>query len=152
MKPKDIILNGVIIVTCLVFASIIGQKMKPKEVEAKEYTMDDLLSAIEQVESNGNADAVGDNGQAIGSFQIHKIYVDDVNRIKGNDIFTYKDRWNKHLSREMTKIYLTHYGKGKTIEQIAALHVAGPDGWKQLETSKAVQNYVHKVMRELKRR
>ena len=44
-------------------------------------TFEDLLDAIEWVESKGYPNAIGDGGKAAGDFQIHKIYVDDVNRI-----------------------------------------------------------------------
>jgi len=101
-----------------------------------ELGLEDLLNAIEQVESGGDSNAVGDGGAAIGSFQIHKIYVDDVNRIliiwrdKLNEIFanyhtlhpdpnniksfdfepyTYEDRYNKKHSRFMVFVYLTYY-------------------------------------------
>ena len=78
---------------------------------------EDLLDAIEWVESKGDANAVGDSGRAIGAYQIWEIYVDDVNRIialymKDVDFrFTYKDRWDKAQSRTMVGIYTNHYAK-----------------------------------------
>ena len=74
--------------------------------------------------------------QAVGDYQIHKIYVDDVNRIilmridslysaLGTHVpivmvvdgeveivtsFDYNDRQNRDKSRAMTTFYLTHYG------------------------------------------
>ncbi len=83
--------------------------------------LDDLLDAIEWVESGGDANAVGDDGKAIGAYQIHKIYVRDANRILGQDKFAYADRWDKHKSREMTAIVIQHYGKGD-IETMARAH------------------------------
>lgn len=101
-----------------------------------EATFEDLLDAIEWVESKGKPNAIGDGGAAIGAYQIHKIYVDDVNRIlmvwKGklneafdnyhkqhpdpnniksvdSELYTYEDRWNKIHSRFMTEVYLTYY-------------------------------------------
>ncbi|KKN71388.1 hypothetical protein LCGC14_0421100 [marine sediment metagenome] len=107
-----------------------------------EPTFDDLLDAICQVESGGRADAVGDGGAAVGAYQIHQIYVDDVNRIMriwsdkyqsyidngrltkavpvqidNEDVyqFSYEDRRNEQKSRAMTSIYLNHYGTAERL-------------------------------------
>ncbi len=102
-------------------------------------TFDDLLDAIEFVESGGDSNAVGDNGNAIGAYQIHKIYVDDLNRILKGTLFsyTYEDRWDREKSRGMTSIYITHYGIGivtpltqSMLETMARIHNSGPDGWR----------------------
>lgn len=170
------------------------------------YTFNDLLDAIEWVESKGDANAMGDaidrpdciNGstypnfdydhiigyqfryfdahnnpieygvkdgklyakeyQAVGAYQIHKIYVDDVNRIirswKGHDVihFHYEDRWDRDSSRLMVTYYLNHYYKKSTaldyvidsetltedintkFERMACIHNGGPDGWKKEST------------------
>ena len=77
-------------------------------------SFNDLLDAIEYVESGGDANAVGNNGKAIGAYQLKKIYVDDCNRILDiyNDDdrrFTYADRWDKKKSRIITSIVTTYY-------------------------------------------
>ena len=116
-------------------------------------TFEDLLDAICWVESDCEAGMMGDaepiilerkvgataeiNYRAIGAYQLHKIYVDDVNRILRiwrdslNETFrkyyasrpydpngiesvdfepyTYEDRWNKKHSRFMTEVYLRYY-------------------------------------------
>ena len=113
---------------------------------------DRLLDAIEQVESGCNADAIGDNGNAIGSFQIWKIYVDDVNRILGEDRYTYSDRMSRSLSRQMVRVYIDHYTTEKrlkresTLEDMARNHNGGPNGYKKECTKK----YWIKVKRRLK--
>ncbi len=94
-----------------------------------------LLDAIEKVESSGNPNAVGDNGEAIGAYQIHKIYVDEVNRILGWHNFSYDDRWDRDKSRWMVSIYLRHYGKGKSVEAMARIHNGDPvTGWRDENT------------------
>ena len=117
--------------------------------------IDTLLDAIEWVESKGDANAVGDNGKAVGSFQLHKIYVEDVNRILigwkrqlGEQIkeaggkglggwfipYTYKDRFDRRYSREMSSVYLMYYNPSSAeneIEAMARIHNGGPDGWKK---------------------
>ena len=113
-----------------------------------------LLDAIEIVESNCNANAIGDKGNAVGSFQIWKIYVDDVNRIIGKKKYTYDDRYDRKKSREMTRIYLEHYGKRyeritkkeATSEIYARIHNGGLNGWKKDSTIK----YWKKVKKHLK--
>ena len=97
-------------------------------------SFEDLLDAIEFVESGGDSNAVGDNGNAIGSFQIWKIYVDDVNRIRGNDKYSYTDRLDRSKSRDMATIYLNHYGG--TLEEMARIHNGGPQGHKKESTLK----------------
>ncbi len=101
-----------------------------------------LLPILIQVESGGVSNAVGDNGQAIGVLQIHKILVDDVNRIEEEPMFRYQDRKNKTLSCRMAMIYLLHYGKhyenitGKkaTAEVLCRIWNGGPIGWKKKAT------------------
>lgn len=106
----------------------------------------DLLDAIEWVESKGNFSAIGDNGNAVGAYQIWPIYVKDVNRILGKEVYTLADRYDRIKSRQMCRIYITHYGR--TFEEMAAVHCAGPDGWKQIKKPK-VKEYVQKIKKEL---
>jgi hypothetical protein len=108
-----------------------------------------LLNAIEQVESGGRADAIGDNGKAVGCMQIHKTYVDEVNRILGKKKFTYADRKNKAKSREMTSIYLDYWAKQHKLTdevQISRLHNGGSMGHKK----KATLVYAEKIKKAMK--
>ena len=111
----------------------------------------DLLDAIEWVESKGDANEVGDDGRAIGAYQIWKIYVDDLNRIKPIrygynqtiNRFSYDDRLDPVKSREMVSIYLKHYGG--TVEEMARKHNGGPNGHKK-ESIKKYWDKVRKVL------
>ena len=107
-------------------------------------TFENLLDAIEQVESGGK-NAVGDGGKAFGAYQIHKIYVDDVNRISKKN-YSYADRNCKKKSREMVTIYLKHYGKGKSLIDMARIHNGGPRGHKK----KCTVKYGEKVKKALR--
>lgn len=110
---------------------------------------DALLDAIEIVESNANSFAIGDNGKSVGSFQITKAYVDDVNRVYKKN-YSYSDRYDRDKSRDMTRLYLTYYGnfyelktdKTATYEVLCRIHNGGPRGmyknstysyWKKIE-------------------
>lgn len=120
-------------------------------------TAKDLYEAIATVESNGNDYAIGDNGNAVGRYQIWKVYVDDVNRIcKLNGLkrrYTYADRTNPEKSLEMVKLYTWFYakryerltGKKATAEIKARIHNGGLNGWKKTATVK----YWHKVKKEM---
>lgn len=126
-----------------------------KRRPAPTYT--DLLDAIEWVESKGNSNAVGDNGKAVGAYQLHKIYVDDCNQIlkiidypirigdTEHYYMTYDDRWNATKSRAMAMVYLWYYGcavwnwedtKQTKMEVMARIHNGGPNGHKK-ESTKA---------------
>jgi len=104
------------------------------QIEPSQYNLNDLLAAIAQVESGNCATAHNKEEDAVGLYQIRKIYVDDVNRILGKPYFSYKDRWNPHKSRDMVCIYIIHYGQGKAVEQLARIHNGGPRGWKKKST------------------
>ena len=100
-----------------------------------------LLPAIEQVESGGKPDAVGDGGKAVGILQIHPILVRDVNRIAKEKRlgvkFTYADRLDPDKSRQMFRIYSDHYAKVRddyTEEGAARRWNGGTDGHTQEET------------------
>lgn len=114
--------------------------IKPPSVAvAQQKTFEDLLDAISFVESGDDPNAVGDNGFAIGSFQIHPIYVRDVNRID-HAAFRDEDRKSRKASRMMVDIYTKWYAsrafdetgdKTKFFEYAARCHNGGPNGWKK---------------------
>lgn len=114
-------------------------------VQISEYNFDDLLKAIATVESGNNPSAHNKAEDAVGLYQIRKIYVDDINRILGKPHFSYKNRWSAYKSRLMVGVYLNHYGRGKTIEQLARIHNGGPRGHEK----KATEKYWLKVKKVL---
>lgn len=115
------------------------------QIEPSRYSFNDLLDAIATVESNNDPNAVGDKGEAIGVYQIHKIYVDDVNRILRYPAFSYADRQDARKSRSMASVYLRHYGKNKSIAAMARIHNGGPKGHKKKSTLQYWQK-VRKVL------
>ena len=98
---------------------------------------DRLLHALKMAESGCKSDAIGDNGKAVGILQLHKVYVDDANRLVGYKKYAYSDRYSVQKSEEMTRIVLTHYGKGYerktgkpcTDEVLARIHNRGYSQW-----------------------
>jgi hypothetical protein len=102
----------------------------------EELDLDKLWAATIKVESNGKADALGDGGKAIGIAQIHKICVDDINRIVSTPLYTYEDRLDPIKSREMWEIYLYHYGWEvmDSPEKLSRIWNGGPTGYKKKST------------------
>jgi soluble lytic murein transglycosylase-like protein len=108
-------------------------------------SLSDVRTAIEQVESGGDANAVGDNGLAVGILQIHPTMVEDVNRILGDTVFTLADRLDVERSREMFAVYSNHYTPCGDAEKVARRWNGGPRGDKKRATVK----YWRKVSKAL---
>lgn len=106
-----------------------------------------LMDAISFVESGNNPDAIGDNGKAVGPFQIQPIMLDDVNRILGKEVFTLKDRYSLTKSRLIFLIYTTHYNCNQDASRIARDWNGGPNG----HTKSATLPYYLKVHDALNR-
>jgi soluble lytic murein transglycosylase-like protein len=71
-----------------------------------------LIAALILVESGGNPKAIGDSGQALGVLQIRPIFVEDVNRILGRNVYYLTDRESADQSVDMVKTWITYY-KGR---------------------------------------
>lgn len=81
-----------------------------------------LVHAICMVESGCDDSARNPKSSASGRFQMLKIYVDEVNRIKGKRAYSYNDRLNPTKAREMFEIYQQHYNPSKDIDRAIVLH------------------------------
>jgi hypothetical protein len=116
--------------------------------------VDKLVPVLVKVESSGRNDAVGDRKSnakgnsansyfAWGCLQLHKVYVDDVNRISGKK-YEHCDAFDRKKAEEIVKIYLVHYGKhyerktGKpaSLEILSRIHNGGPNGYAKKSTVK----------------
>jgi len=102
-----------------------------------------LLMPLAMVESGGDPNAYNSAENAAGILQIRPIYVEDVNRILGKDVYTLEDRYSVEKSCEMAVIYLKYYGRlyarkvkrQPTYEVLARIHNGGPDGWAKPSTN-----------------
>ena len=95
-----------------------------------------LISAIEWVESRGNATAEGEDDE-VGILQIRPIMVEEVNRIVGRQRFTLDDRLDPEKSREMFWIYTDHWNLKRhdhSDEGIARRWNGGPNGHNNTNT------------------
>jgi len=104
--------------------------------------IDKLIDALQDVESNNNPNAIGDNGNAYGILQIWKPVIQDVNRVY-NTNYTHKDAFNPQKSRDIAKKYLNHYGNIYTrnkkqnpdYETLARIWNGGPTGYSKPSTN-----------------
>jgi soluble lytic murein transglycosylase-like protein len=104
-----------------------------------------LLSALIQIESNGNDHARGRHGE-LGALQIRPILVRDVNRIMGTH-YTHAQVTNRTIATFIAQSYLAHYGRNLSDESLARLWQGGPKALKRSST----RAYGKRVMRELER-
>jgi hypothetical protein len=107
-----------------------------------------ILNAIQQVETGGCKDpsnAVGDNGKAIGAFQIHHCYWKDATDFDKSIGGKYSDCKNEAYARKIVIAYLTRYCKNWDNETVARMHNGGPRGHLNPNTIK----YWNKIQKEL---
>jgi len=108
-----------------------------------------FLAAVAAMESNGIPEhrrdtVVGDHGNAVGRYQLWKIYVDDVNvwrRQHGLPEFSYSDRANRLKSEAMVITYMIKYHRTLPIANALRLHNGGPNWKRSLKTV----NYANKA-------
>ena len=99
------------IILTLLYVRVCIVNFSPPELgaattESPVLTFDDLLDAIEWVESSGSLNPPPGKDGEVGPFQIKKIYADDVNRIiikhrMKIPTFRYEDRYSRNKSRLM---------------------------------------------------
>lgn len=130
-----------ILFLCPLFVSDI--KVSAISDEEKKETMgrvvwERLIHAICMVESGCDDNARNKTSSASGRFQMLKIYVDEVNRIKGKAVYSYNDRFDPLKAREMFEIYQQHYNPDKDIDRAIVLH-----------RGKVSKSYIRKVKSEM---
>lgn len=114
-----------------------------------------LLVALIAVESNGNPDAVGDGGKAIGILQIHAAVVEDVNRVYRTEYVWPRDAKNPTTAKQICELYLRYWmshhsrktGQSVSYEMAARIWNGGPTG----PTKSATLPYYRKVAKHLPR-
>ncbi len=97
-----------------------------------------FIDALISIESAGQADAVGDGGNAVGILQIHPRTVEECNRIIGREFFTLEDRLSPSSSRLMFNVIQSHHNPDR--DKHLALKCWNP---------RAPIDYHRKVMRKL---
>jgi hypothetical protein len=141
-------MNRTLVVSIVLWAGI-GQAAQVTE---------EFLDALEHIESNGDPNAIGDSGRAVGAYQIWKIYVAEANRILRLPVFGPEDRRDREASRYMTRVVLTHWARyherhGRKIgyAELASLHRHPCAAWRPCElATKHEQNRTKKLLQYLK--
>jgi soluble lytic murein transglycosylase-like protein len=121
-----------------------------------------LISALIQVESRGNAAAIGDSGKALGILQIHATMVADANRIAGTH-FTHREMLDPVKARAVATIVLSHYsarisktkGRDATNKELAFIWNGGAGAWNRASApindtkQRNLESYWNKVAKAL---
>lgn len=101
----------------------------------------DFIATIHKVETSGRLGPIkGDNGQALGPFQIHRDYWKD-SGVKGS----YSQCADYDYSVRVVTAYLNRYAakhiKSGNVEALARIHNGGPNGYNKGETLKYWERY-----------
>lgn len=136
-------MRKVIAVSILSLFPLLVSDIRVSAISNKKDAMDRvvwerLAHAICMVESGCDDSARNPKSSASGRFQMLKIYVDEVNRIKGKRAYSYNDRLNPTKAREMFEIYQQHYNPSKDIDRAIVLH-----------RGKVSKKYIKKVKSEM---
>lgn len=105
-----------------------------------------LLDAIRAVETGGR-DLTGDNGAAIGPYQIHLACWQDAVAFDNSIGGTYQDCHKEEYARKICAAYLRRYGNGRSEIEMAQIWNGGPKGWKK----SATKNYARKIRAEMEK-
>lgn len=136
-------MRKVIAVSILSLFPLLVSDIRVSAISNKKDAMDRvvwerLVHAICMVESGCDDSARNPKSSASGRFQMLKIYVDEVNHIKGKKVYSYNDRFDPLKAREMFEIYQQHYNPNKDIDRAIILH-----------RGKVSKNYIRKVKSEM---
>lgn len=109
-----------------------------------------FLRALNMVEASGrHGNIVGDNGKALGGYQIHKAYWQDAVQYDKSIGGKYQDVTNKAYAEKVVTAYLNRYAKqavlSKDYETLARIHNGGLNGAKK----SATKEYWKKVKKVL---
>jgi len=125
-------------------------------VDAESLKLLDIYDTITIVETNKKPDAIGDNGKAWGIAQIHKIAIDDVNRIYGTS-YAHADAFDETCAEEIFILYISagisrfakKYKRLPTELEIARMWNGGIyTGYKKQATIKYSNKYEHAKQRK----
>lgn len=136
-------MRKIIVVSILSLFPLLVSDARVPTISDKKEAMDRvawerLVHAICMVESGCDDNAKNKTSSACGRFQMLKVYVDEVNRIKGKHLYSYRDRFDPVKSREMFEIYQSRHNPTKDIDKAIVLH-----------RGKKVKSYIRKVKQEM---
>jgi len=99
-----------------------------------------LILALIAVESSGDTNAIGDEGQAYGLLQMHSAYVQDAAEWANRD-WTHEDAFDPHKALRIFMAYMDRYAKSQNRpsgmsqeEYCCRVHNGGPNGFMKEST------------------
>ncbi len=114
---KNVVILGLLIINNTIFGQITNDFNK-------------FYLILGKLESNNNKNAIGDNGKAIGIYQIHEHYFNDARDFDKNlSKLAYNDCFNPEISKLVVRSYISRYCKNGSMEDMARCHNSGPN-WK----------------------
>jgi hypothetical protein len=113
-----------------------------------------ILDALRQVETGGSKDpdnAVGDDGRALGAYQIHRVYwLDAVEHEPSLRARGYEAVTDRAYAERVVLAYLSRYAKDWSIDTVSRTHNGGPKGATG-RRRRATDGYAAKAAREYAR-
>ena len=114
-------------------------------------TLKDFVSLIPkwEVYPDSPYNVVGDNGAAFGLYQIHKVMVDDYNRITGSELI-HEDALDPITAEHIAYTILSHYAKHiqstgvkPTVDHLLFIWNGGGDAWRRVESPRNDQKQIN---------
>lgn len=106
-----------------------------------------FLKILSKIESNNNPRAIGDNGRAIGIYQIHKNYFLDAQEVnKELKKYKYENCFDKEVSKKVVYSYIMRYEPKGDLEAWARLHNSGPNWRNKKELTNKYWERFKKIM------
>lgn len=113
-----------------------------------------ILDALRQVETGGSRDpdrAVGDDGRALGAYQIHRVYwLDAVEHEPSLKARGYEAVTDRAYAERVVLAYLSRYARDWSIDTVSRIHNGGPRGATGTRR-RATDGYAAKVAKEYAR-
>lgn len=126
----------------LLFKSILCLWALPLPAMQIELTLDQLIPALIQVESNGDDHAINYREEAVGCLQITRAVVADFNARHKNERYEHHEMFERAKAVRVARWYLTYWGTrnesypNPTPEKLARIWNGGPSGHQKPATEK----------------
>lgn len=137
------------VLAALVTAAVRAQRPTLEQLDAYRVQHRALLDAILQVESGGDDDATGDNGNALGGYQIWRVYWQDATEWCTELGGEYEQVRSRAYAERVVVAYWHRYCRQALrdgdLEVLARVHNGGPKG----ATKPATLKYWVKVKAQL---
>lgn len=125
---KALIVLAVAIATGFVIGLFVGRLTNRTNTEVRTYIQQDALTewqlmelAIYKTESEFNPLAIGKT-EDWGLAQITPVYIKEVNRILGEDMFIHEDAFNPEKTHQMLNIVQNHHNPAHDIDKAISSH------------------------------